>query len=56
MPFFLKKHPKTAIYSLRSPNGFFNFFALSIVGSYHRLLGVHVQKVLQKLAARIVRL
>jgi hypothetical protein len=35
---------------------FLNFIAHSTIGSCSRLLGEHVQKVLQKLTARIVRL
>jgi hypothetical protein len=37
-------------------NLFFSFFALSIVGSWPRLLGEHVQKVSKKLTTQIVRL
>jgi hypothetical protein len=35
---------------------FFHFFALSTVGSCPKLLGEHVQKVLQKLIVWIVQL
>jgi hypothetical protein len=46
-PFFSKNTPKWS---------FKNFFVISNVGSCPRLLGEHVQKVLQKLTSRIVRL
>jgi hypothetical protein len=45
-PFFLKNHPKTAIFGWTSPNEFkISFFALSIIGSCPKLLGEHVQKI-----------
>jgi hypothetical protein len=56
-PFFLKKHPKTANSSSRSPNEKKNyFFVLSTIGSSPRLVQEYVQKVSQKLTSRIVRL
>jgi hypothetical protein len=47
MDSFLKKHPKTATSTSRSQNEKKLFFALSTIRSCLRLLGEHVQIVLQ---------
>jgi hypothetical protein len=55
--FFSKNSPKLPFLAQEAQIvPFLIFFALSTVGSCPRLLGEHVQKVLQKLTAQIVRL
>jgi hypothetical protein len=55
-PFFSKNTPNLPFLAKEAQTFFKNFFALSTIGSCPRLLRKHVQKVLQKLTARIVRL
>jgi hypothetical protein len=56
-PFFSQKTPQNCHFLLKKPKWIFLIFsfALSTVGSCPRLLGEHVQKLLQNLTSRIVR-
>jgi hypothetical protein len=55
-PFFSKNTPNLPFLTQEAQMIFFDFLALLTVGSCPTLLGEHVQNVLQKLTARIVRL
>jgi hypothetical protein len=55
-PFFSKNTPKLSFLAEEVQMNFFNFFfTLSTIGSCPRLLGEHVQNILQNLTALIVR-
>jgi hypothetical protein len=54
--FFPENTPKRPFLAQEALLNFFHFFALLTIRSYPRLLEEHVQEVLQKLTARIVRL
>ena len=54
--FFQKDTPNMSFLVQKAQMNFFNFYTISIIVSYPRLLGKHVQKVLQKLTLWIVRL
>jgi hypothetical protein len=55
-PFFSKNTSKLPFLAQEAQMKFYYIFALSTIGSCPRLLGEHVQKVLQKLTAPMVRL